>query len=1108
MKMRMTTVDIAAEVQCLRRLIGFRAANVYDINPKTYIIKLARSSLVEGGEGEKALLLLESGIRFHATAFQRDKNQVPSGIALKLRKHMRTRRLENVRQLGSDRVVDFQFGVGESACHLLLELYAQGNILLTDAKYEVLTLLRSHRDDNKGLAMMARHVYPLDSIRPRQRTSREALEAALQNAKPGETLKSALAHTAGYGPALAEHCIIASGLQPASKVPGGEVFLSPEQLDALQEAFNKLEGWLDDAERTSNKGYIMLAKAPMQPSQRKNQDSPEDASAEEVYEEFTPLQLHQHAGRRFIEFDIFDAAMDEFFSKVETQKANAARRQQENQALSKLDKVRADQTKRAVALEKDAAAARRRAELIQFHSEEVDAAVELVRDPLDEGMDWGKITNLVKEKRKAGDAVAGLIHGLDLANKKITLLLADDIDDVSEEVKTTPVHKVEVDLYATAWANARALFGDKKQKDHKLAKTLESHEKAFKAVEKKTQQQLSQVKQVAAIQLIRKVHWFEKFHWFVSSDRYLVLSGRDAQQNEQLVKRYLRKGDVYVHADIHGASSCIIKNRFPDQPIPPITLSQAGAMTVCRSSAWDAKIVTSAWWVQADQVSKTAPTGEYLVTGSFMVRGKKNFLPPTALIMGFGFMFRLDESSIAAHLHDEANASVDDKAMADVASEAESEPVETDDEALEATNSDGEAATDSRSSEQLSNTQASLAKSVDPSTDAKEEPASASGDETAGNEALAAFMDSGLRLRPASSETAMDATASTSGDDDDDDDGMSTATQESQRNKPRLSAKQRRDMKRQKELQALGLPPQDEAPSTTNASNFDAASTISKDSSCKQEHAPRGKHGKLKKMKEKYADQDEEERALAMSLLQSDGKKEPKIKGKDNRGKGNTSTAAPPNASNMAEQATKPAPSLPTQQLLCYICKLPGHLAAACPTATVRPSSAADTPVGDGADDSTTATAADNADPESKGMSRRAKARAAQAEIAAILAEEGVMELTPEDKERLSEMDLLTGAPRQEDILMCAIPVCAPYDALQRFKYKVKLTPGSQRKGKAAKQALEVFIRSPDVLPREKELMRVVQEPELVQVMVGNVKVSTPGLTKVQNAKKGKGGKS
>lgn len=79
-------------------------------------------------------------------------------------------------------------------------------------------------------------------------------------------------------------------------------------------------------------------------------------------------------------------------------------------------------------------------------------------------------------------------------------------------------------------------------------------------------------------------------------------------------------------------------------PIPPRTLTEAGTMAVCYSAAWEAKIVTSAWWVHHHQVSfpsseinllawtpdleticlqvsKTAPTGEYLTTGSFMIRG-------------------------------------------------------------------------------------------------------------------------------------------------------------------------------------------------------------------------------------------------------------------------------------------------------------------------------------------------------------------------------------------------------------------------------------------------------------------------------------------------------
>lgn len=38
-------------------------------------------------------------------------------------------------------------------------------------------------------------------------------------------------------------------------------------------------------------------------------------------------------------------------------------------------------------------------------------------------------------------------------------------------------------------------------------------------------------------------HRFEKFLWFISSENYLVIAGRDQQQNEMIVKRYLRAGN-------------------------------------------------------------------------------------------------------------------------------------------------------------------------------------------------------------------------------------------------------------------------------------------------------------------------------------------------------------------------------------------------------------------------------------------------------------------------------------------------------------------------------------------------------------------------------------
>ena len=127
-------------------------------------------------------------------------------------------------------------------------------------------------------------------------------------------------------------------------------------------------------------------------------------------------------------------------------------------------------------------------------------------------------------------------------------------------------------------------------------------------------------------------------------------------------------GDVYVHADLHGATSVIIKNPT-GQPVPPKTLNEAGCMAVSYSAAWEARIVTSAWWVHHSQVSKTAPSGEYLTTGSFMIRGKKNFLPPCYLMMGFGFLFKLDETSIENHLNERKVRAVEDTELVEVRSE-------------------------------------------------------------------------------------------------------------------------------------------------------------------------------------------------------------------------------------------------------------------------------------------------------------------------------------------------------------------------------------------------------------------------------------------------------
>ena len=154
-KSKFSALDCQATARDLRAsVLGMRCVNVYDLDAKTYMFKLALP------DKDKVQLIMESGVRFHTTRFDREKNDLPSNFAMKLRKHIRTRRLENVRQLGTDRVIDFKFGTGEAAYHLLLELYASGNLVLTDFKYEIIALLRTHTYDDT-VKVAVRQIYPM-----------------------------------------------------------------------------------------------------------------------------------------------------------------------------------------------------------------------------------------------------------------------------------------------------------------------------------------------------------------------------------------------------------------------------------------------------------------------------------------------------------------------------------------------------------------------------------------------------------------------------------------------------------------------------------------------------------------------------------------------------------------------------------------------------------------------------------------------------------------------------------------------------------------------------------------------------------------------------------
>mmetsp|Transcript_5410 Transcript_5410/g.15237 ORF Transcript_5410/g.15237 Transcript_5410/m.15237 type:complete len:262 (+) Transcript_5410:84-869(+) len=228
MKTRFDGLDVLAMVAHLQRtLLGSKVVNIYNLQQQkqqkqqqqqqegsatedAYILKLDTSSASinqsnnqgnnhNNAGSKKSFLLLQSGIRFHdvvtETTTTTDHNNngpnnitasssmldfsgtMPTPFCSKLRKHLRGLRLEQVQQVGTDRVVVFHFlghsssssnsnsnstaadtdtdnnnNGGATKMALILELYSKGNLILANAAqdYRILALLRSHVYNNNS----------------------------------------------------------------------------------------------------------------------------------------------------------------------------------------------------------------------------------------------------------------------------------------------------------------------------------------------------------------------------------------------------------------------------------------------------------------------------------------------------------------------------------------------------------------------------------------------------------------------------------------------------------------------------------------------------------------------------------------------------------------------------------------------------------------------------------------------------------------------------------------------------------------------------------------------------------------------------------------------
>ncbi|KAJ5888645.1 hypothetical protein N7495_008686 [Penicillium taxi] len=1057
MKQRFSSIDVKVITQELAaELVSLRVSNVYDLSSRIFLFKLAKPD-------HRRQLIVDSGFRTHITQYSRTTATAPSPFVARVRKCLKSRRITAVSQIGTDRIIDITFSDG--AYHMFLEFFAGGNIIVTDRENTIIALFRqvnaSEGDEAKlGIKYVVTNKQNYDGV-PDITPQRimETLEKAQalfsqdsntskKKKKNTDVLRKALSQGfPEYPPLLLDHAFAVKDLDPA---------LPLDQVLGNEPVLQDVQGVLEEAQRVSDSfavgdkhsGYIVAKEDKRAPLEGDSASK----TPRLVYEDFHPFKPRQFENKpelKILEFEGFNATVDQYFSSLESQRLESRLTDREEAAKRKLEAVREEHRKRIDALSDVQEIHIRKAAAIEDNMYRVQEAIDSVNGLIAQGMDWGEIARLIEIEKTRGNPVAGIIKfPLKLYENTVTLLLgesgdneaededpessddSDESDSDSEEREqktkesTEKMLPIDVDLGLSPWANASKYYNQKKQASEKQQRTVQSSTKALKSHEKKVtadlKRGLKQEKKV--LHQARVPFWFEKFIFFISSEGYLVLGARDAMQSETLYHRYLKKGDIFIHADLEGALPFVVKNRAgsTDSPIPPSTLSQAGNLCVATSIAWDSKAVMAAWWVQAHQVSKTS-IGGVLPPGQFQTEGEKNFLAPSQLVLGFSILFQVSKESVRNHKQHFGISGVDGETLAIEPQEENSAKKES-----------------SVQPVPVVNVTENIQEAEEVSEDAREE------DKSVDDEA------------------------------EDDRDEQATHTNPLQQGNPKRQARQgtgvessESDEENEPQLENVKGDEDDETTTTSQAAATprDQQNASAPDQHSRQEKTPARTpkpRGKKKRAAAKYADQDEEDRELAIQL----------------HGIGNQTAKAA-----LAAEA-----KLQREQ-----------------------------------------------EAEAQKQRRRAqheRAAAAEKKRQALFAENGGDDYNEEtaaaEAADLSWIPALIGTPTPDDEILAAIPVCAPWGALGRYKYKVKLQPGAVKKGKAVKEIIgrwvsettagkvkkdhaeDVGISRIDaerIRAREGELIKEWKDTEIINTMpVGKVRIMTAGGGDGGDKGKGKGG--
>ncbi len=516
-------------------------------------------------------MLIRPGKWIYLTDNPGENPPTASSFAMRLRKLIDNARVKGISQVGFERIVDIHLFRGEDY-HIYAELFSTGNLVVCDSEGIIRAVMKMGRWKDRVLR-------PNETYRgPPSRIGSIDVDA--------ETVKEIMASSSSdavrtlitrfnLGPTFGEEIAIRAGIEKGLAAQD----ITPEQCE-------RIAGSIGD-----------LIK------EIKGDRSPNLVFEDGEMIDACPVELRRYGNLEKEETETFSAAIEKYVAAMPEE-------EKKNPEVERIKRQIETQKETLARYEKEAELYKAMADYIYENYASFDKLLSIIREK------WESLPLAEFRKWLAGEE---MLADLNPKDKTIKAKIRD---------YTYTLYFTEDVNYNTniLYEKAKKL----REKARRGQEAIEISEKKLAAAMKKGEEE----KQSGRRQRREKRFWFEKYRWFITSEGCLAMGGKDARSNEEVVAKRLRQGDRYVHADIHGAPSVVVRM---EDGCGEQSLKEAGQFSLCMSKAWGADIGSGvAYWVTPEQVSKTPQAGEFLAKGAFVIRGKRNYFKDLELKVAVG----------------------------------------------------------------------------------------------------------------------------------------------------------------------------------------------------------------------------------------------------------------------------------------------------------------------------------------------------------------------------------------------------------------------------------------------------------------------------------------